>query len=303
MAGASRASSGLEALLSPVNAVKVLLVGAALVGVFHQWLLKQHLHSWGNPDWSHSHVVPLVSLYLLWQAREELSRARARVFWPGLMVVVMGVMCYVMFLVGISNHMGQGFSFILTLFGVVLMLTGPEVTRWAVMPIGYLVFGVTVSKMVMIKLTAQLQLVASKGAWMVLNSVGVSTDIKGNILEVTSGSGLTHQLNIAEACAGMRMVIAFVALGAAVALVGCREWWQRAALLMLAIPVAVLVNVVRVASLGVMTLVNPDLASGSAHMFIGMLWLVPGFLLYMLIMWVLNRLVRGSGASEKGVVS
>jgi hypothetical protein len=51
------------------------------------------------------------------------------------------------------------------------------------------------------------------------------------------------------------------------------------------------VNVLRVATLGVLTLINPEFAAGEFHHFIGLLWLVPAFLLYLLVLWVLSNLI------------
>jgi exosortase/archaeosortase family protein len=57
------------------------------------------------------------------------------------------------------------------------------------------------------------------------------------------------------------------------------------------VPVAVFVNVLRVATLGVLTLINPEFAAGEFHHFIGLLWLVPAFLLYLLVLWILSNLL------------
>lgn len=88
------------------------------------------------------------------------------------------------------------------------------------------------------------------------------------------------------------MLIAFFALAAAVALLSCREWWQRVAVVLLAGPVAVLMNVVRVAVLGILTLIDPNLASGDAHTLIGTILLVPSLFLFLGMVWALNRTVR-----------
>jgi hypothetical protein len=49
--------------------------------------------------------------------------------------------------------------------------------------------------------------------------------------------------------------------------------------------------VLRVATLGLLTMVNPEFAAGEFHHFIGLLWLVPAFLLYLLVLWILGNLV------------
>lgn len=289
------------ACLVPGNLLVMSLLGVAFVVLFADWFWTQHRLSWGDHDWSHAYMVPLISGYLLWQNRVDLSRARMGTFWPGLAPMAMGIVCYVFFIVGFYNHMSQGFSLILTLFGLVLLMLGPAAMRLLFFPISYLVFGVTVSQKIMLYVNAWLQGLAAQGGYVLLNIIGVQTDLKGKTLHITDSTGRAVQpLGIAEACSGMSMVIAFIALGAAMALVACKRWWQRVALLMLAAPVAVLLNVVRIGVLGVLSMYDENLAAGDAHMLIGTLLLIPGFFIYLFIAWALNRSVgdrMGQGAA------
>lgn len=273
------------------------LLVVAFVALFFRWFIKQHHMSMDKPeDWGHAYLIPLVSAGLVWLKREKIFKTTPTVFWPGLAPFVLGIVAYFFCVVGIPNHMLQGFSMILTIFGLVLLIMGPQMMRWLFLPIAYLGFGVTLSEMIMIKLTFQLQLMASQGAGAVLTVLGAlfgfDTRIDGNTIYVTDSLGKVNPLNVAEACAGMRMVIAFIALAAAVALMRCKFWWQRIALVMLSIPVAVALNVARVAVLGLLTLKDPNLAAGDAHMLIGTLLLIPGFLLFLGVVWVLERIVK-----------
>lgn len=281
--------------LTPTGLVVVGVLGAAFAALFHHFFYVQNFQAWTSPDWSHSYFVPLISLYILWTRRADLAGVRARVFWPGLLPLVLGIACYALFqmVTALNNHMLRGFSMILSLFGLVLLLMGPRFMAVAALPIGYLVFGVTLAERIMRPLTFELQLVASHGAASLLNLVGVACDLRGNVLEIQSSEAASGfiPLAVAEACAGMRMVIGFVALAAAVALVGAKHWWQRVTLLMLAVPVAVLMNICRVAALGALVLVNPAFSAGDSHMVVGYILLVPAFLLYMGIAWSLNRVV------------
>lgn len=278
-----------------------LLVGGMLaLGfglLFFRWFYVQHQISLDRPDdWGHAYFVPLISAYLVWMRRDELARARATAFWPGLAPFLLGIMAYFFCVTGVKNHMLQGFSMILCLFGLVLLMLGPAAIRVLFLPIAFLGFGVTVSEAIMIELTFRLQIVASYGAWIVLSAIGAvagfGCEVSNNVLTLIDSRGGEHPLNVAEACSGMRMVVAFGALAAATALLGCRFWWQRVAVLLLAVPIAVFINVGRVAILGLLSLADSNLSEGSAHTLIGTLLLVPGLGLFMLVVWSLNRLVR-----------
>lgn len=297
----SRAAGAVPArllgLFTPAGAVMAATLAIAFVALFYRWFYFQHLHSIGKPDdWGHAYLVILFSAYLVWRDRERLAALRPAVFWPALGPLLVGVMAYFFCVVGVRNHMFQGFSMLLTLFSLALFTLGPAPMRYLFLPIAFLAFGVTISERIMLQLTFQLQLVASSGAYVVLSLIslftGFTVEVAGNTLHIVDSSGRPHPLNVAEACSGMRTVVAFFALAGMAAIVGCRYWWQRVALVLLAAPVAVLINIGRVSVLGLATLSDPELARGGAHMLIGTLLLIPGLLLFMLIVWTLNRVVR-----------
>jgi exosortase len=294
-------------LFTPEAAAATALLAAAFAGLFFRWFYTQHLFSSNQmEDWGHAYVIPLISLYLIRQSRDALARVKPETFWPGLAPFLLGIMCYFFFVASrfTGGHMIQGWAVILTLFGLVLLLLGPRAMRYLFIPIAFLVFGVTVSDMIMIRLTFPLKLIASQGAYLVLSVIGAfagfSADVNGNMLHVITSSGTDIPLNVADACSGMRTVVAFFALAASAAVLGCRQWWQRVALLLLAAPVAILINVGRVATLGLLSLADPNLASGQAHTLIGTLLLIPGLLLFMGIIWALNRAVHDERPPKPG---
>lgn len=293
MQGPQAAGASGSLRITPAAVVAGGVLAAAFVGLFHHWFYKQHLLSLSRPaDWAHSYFVPLISGYIAWQHRERLAAAAVRVFWPGLAPMTLGIAAYAFFAVGYVNHMAQGWSMILTLYGLLLLLLGPGVMRYLTLPVAYLVFAVTISDMLMIALTAKLQLIASHGSYVMLSVLGITADLQGVTLTVFDSQGNALPLNVAEACSGMRQLIAFMALGAAVALVACRHWWQRVALLLLAPPVAIFINIVRVGVLGLLSLWDPEWGAGEAHTFVGTVLLIPAFLLYMGLVWTLKRVVR-----------
>jgi exosortase len=275
----------------------VCLVGFALV--FFRWFVKQGELSLDKPqDWGHSFVIPLIAGYMIWQRRSRIITTPTSIFWPALVPFMLGILAYAYNLFMVRNHMLQGMSLILSLGSLILLLLGPRVFRFLFLPVAYLVLMITIAEGIMLAVTFKLQLLASQGSWLMLNLIGspfgwFSVDIDGNTLVILTSSGESLPMNVAEACSGMRMVVAFYALAVAVALLGSPQWWQRIALILLAGPVAVFMNMIRVTVLGLLMLVNPDLAEGDAHTLIGTILLVPSLLLFLGIAWLLNRLISG----------
>jgi exosortase len=103
--------------------------------------------------------------------------------------------------------------------------------------------------------------------------------------------GTLHPLNVAEACSGMRTLMAFLAIGVAMAALGLPRWWQRALLVLAGVPISLFVNVLRVSSLGLLSMLDSNLSAGEFHSMVGLVWLVPAFLLFLGAMWVIGNIV------------
>jgi exosortase len=306
--GASRAAQPdrVLGLFTATGLVWTALLGTAFLGLYFRWIRTQAEMSLEYmQDWGHAFVIPGISAYLIWRNRGAIARETPRVFWPAAAPFLLGIVGYAYCVVNVRNHMLQGASLVLALGALVLLLTGPRMLRHVFLPIAYLVLAITISEAIMLSVTFGLQLIASQGAWLLLNLIGqpfnwFNVEIQGNTLELISSSGEIFPMNVAEACSGMRMVVAFYALAGAVALLATREWWQRIMLMLLAGPVAILMNIVRVTVLGLLMLIDPALAEGDAHMVIGTLLLFPSLLLFLGIVWALNRVIRPAGARATG---
>jgi exosortase len=299
------ASQRVLGLLTPEGTLVLGLLLIAFFGLFFRWFRIQNLISSTHiEDWGHAYLIPLLSGFLIWKNRIEIAAIRPSIFWPGLAPFVLGIVSYFWGVVGIKNHMFQGFSIILTIMGLSLLMLGPRIARFVFLPIAFLAFAVTISERIMIDLTFPLQLAASQGGYFVLSVVGAAAgftvDVHGNLIDVIDSNGVTHPLNIAAACSGMRMVIAFFALAAATALLGCKVWWQRVALMLLAAPVAIIINTARVSVLGLLSLWDANLASGEAHTAIGTFLLIPGLLLFMGVIWALNKIITPATPAKAG---
>lgn len=105
------------------------------------------------------------------------------------------------------------------------------------------------------------------------------------------GKSLEPALDVAEACSGMRLLMAFLALGVAMAYLHKRPLWQRLVLVASTVPIAILCNIIRVTITGfIYILINPGYAQGVYHDLLGMAMLPLAFGLYGLLAYFMSNL-------------
>jgi exosortase len=250
-----------------------------------------------NADWAHILIIPFFSIYYLFLQRQALLSTPRRVSLPGLVIVMAAIVSFIFWVFPGRNDMFQGLSMVACLFGIAWFLLGPAMMRVIWFAIVYLIFTVKVSDMLWDRLAWQLQLIAARSSEVVLNFVGffvgLDAQVRGATIDLAvNGVPLDPPLNVAEACSGLRMLMAFIALGVAIAFMTPRPWWQRLIMVAATVPIAVLVNVGRVTTLGILyALVDKDLAAGDVHLFIGMLMLIPAAGLCWLLGWTLDKMI------------
>lgn len=250
-----------------------------------------------NADWAHILLIPFFSVYYLFLHRQRILTTPRRVSMPGLLMVLAAIASFIFWVYPGRNDMFQGLSMVACLFGIAWFLLGPTMMRVIWFAIAYLVFTVKVSDMIWDRLAWKLQLIAAQSSEIVLNFLGfflgLDAQVRGATIDLAvRGVPLDPPLNVAEACSGLRMLMAFIALGVAITFMTPRPWWQRLIMLAATVPIAVLVNVGRVTTLGILyALVDKDLAAGDVHLFIGMLMLVPAAGLCWLLGWTLDRMI------------
>jgi exosortase len=293
-------------LISREGWISIGVLGGLFVFLHGNFLLRTWRIAMSDNNWSHSLIVPLIAGYYIYQNRQRLMDVPRRVNWIGLVFVFIGLLGYAFWIYPGRNDMFQGYSMILGLLGVVLFLLGWPMMKVLWFPIAYLAFGVKVSQRLWDEVAVQLQWVAAHSATAVLKffTIFMNFDVSnhGSTIDITQYpkvlvngipmmQPVTNGLNVAEACAGLRMLMAFLALGVALAFLWERANWQRLIMALMAVPIAVAINVGRVTVLGLLSLYNPELTKGDFHIFIGMVMLIPAAGLFLLLGWVLDRLV------------
>lgn len=225
-----------------------LAAGGLLVGVlfaFHQTLFDMVLVWAGKADYSHGFLVAPFAGYLLWTRRHLLP---LRVEWPdpiGLLPLLLGLALSVFAgRTNIAKEFAQGLGLILALTGVVMLLLGRRGLRWAWPSLLFLIFMARLPDQAEIGFLFKLRQLATHASNFVLQTLGYPSYIGGpNGTIITVGE---TRLGVEWACAGLSMVLTFVAVAVAVALLLQRPLGDRLFVIASALPIAIVSNVLRI---------------------------------------------------------
>ena len=211
------------------------LAWAAIFLLFAPDWAEMALHWWDSSTYNHILLVPAILAWLVWQRAGELAKLTPQAWWPGL--IVLGGAFFIWLLGDISGlatatHLGV----VLALQGAVLAMLGPRVSWALLFPLCYGLFLVPIGD----ELVPALQMVTAEITISLTMVSGIPAHIEGVFIDTPAGL-----FEVAEACSGVKFLIAMVALGTLVAHVGFRSWWRRAGFMALAIIIPILANGVR----------------------------------------------------------
>ncbi|HEY0327002.1 MAG TPA: exosortase A [Allosphingosinicella sp.] len=190
---------------------------------------------WNSSTYNHCLLIPPLIAWLIWQRRPEFLRLTPRIWLPGLALVAFGAVAWLLghaASLGFARHAGL----VIMLQGAVVTLLGKAVVRGLLFPLGYAVFLIPFGD----EAVPAMQTVTAEIAMALLDMAGMPAHLEGVFITTAAG-----YFEVAEACAGVKFLIAMVALGALVANVCFRSWKRRALFMAAAIVVPVLANGVR----------------------------------------------------------
>jgi exosortase D (VPLPA-CTERM-specific) len=262
---------------SPVRLYTLFAVAAVAAVAPFARMLADLYNIWNlKPEYSHGFIIPLLSAFLIWRQREQLRSLPFTGSWAGLPLILLG---FVLRVVGERTTMQtlEHYAFLLVLYGLVLALTGPVIFRRLWMPLLMLIFAVPLPTFFNSALSLKLQLISSElGVW-VIRAAGISVLLEGNVIDLGS-----YQLEVAEACSGLRYLFPLMTLAFIVSYLFRGPLWQRVAIFLSSIPITVVMNSLRIGFIGItVEHWGQGMAEGALHEFEG--WLVFMFSLVALL--------------------
>jgi exosortase len=203
---------------------------------------------WHEGLYSHGWLVPLGALALLWMRFQPFEEVPPMERWIGLGLVAAGLLAR-LYAAEYGAQPIDRISFIPAIFGVFMLVGGMRVIEWAWPALAILVFMFPWPLVLERAILGNLQKIASMCSTFVLQTMGISAFREGNLISIP---GMDQPLNIAEACAGLRMATIFGAMAVLMIFLVERPWWDKFVIVLSAIPIALAVNIIRITVTGLL---------------------------------------------------
>jgi exosortase D (VPLPA-CTERM-specific) len=267
------------------SAISAGLLFVALSLVFRS-ALSLIYKSWQLEEYSHGYVIiPLAVLV----AADILSRLRItpKPAWSGFAVVALCVVFMIVFeITGVRGILPQ--LYVVALIGLVAILWGWRLSAALIPAFGLLLLAVPQPALIYYNLSFNMRLLSTSLGVAVLRLLDISVLQDGNIIDLG-----TYQLQVADACNGLRYLFPLLSLSYLVAYFYKAAFWKRAVLFFSALPITVLLNGIRIGLIGVtVDRWGPAMATGVLHDFEGWVFFMVCVLLLLLEVKLLQLIGR-----------
>jgi len=220
----------------------LLVYGRIVFGMAREW--------WTNEDYAHGLFTPFAIAYLVYERRQELVGISGKPSGVGLFIILASQVILAVGFLG-AEYFLQRISILVFSAGLILYLWGWRALWRTAFALILILLAIPLPAVIFNSFALPLQLLASSSAEGVLDMMHVSVLRDGNILTLPHGV----QLNVAEACSGIRSLVSLIALTALVTMLArFRQipWWARLVFILSSIPIALLANASRVAGTGLL---------------------------------------------------
>jgi len=267
----------------------VVILGGLYFVMFQPELVKL-VKRWNHPSEAHGYLIPLFSLYFLYLQRAEIKAMVCKPALTGLFLMLLSLWGYFCFS-RLSWAYPRQVVMVSFLGGLVLYMGGWKMARIAWLPVIFLLFSMPLPARLHTAMTMPMREMASTVATIVLNCFPDVHLVAENVV-IRGNYGIEPvNLNVADACSGMRLLRTFVALGVAMAYLEARPVMHRIVLLISTVPIAIGCNMLRVIITGMIHMfMGAEYATGTLHTWLGFITLAIAFILYGLLTWIINNL-------------
>lgn len=271
----------------------------ALYGVLlffvYRTVLEYMVGKWNGEDFTYCWIIPPLVAYLIWEKRAQLAAVPSRPSWWGLVPFLLGIGLFWLGELG-AEWTIQTISLWLVLVSLCWLHLGWTKLKLIAFPLGFGLATIVPPNAIYAPMTLHLKLISSQIGVKLLQLVGVSAYREGNIIDL----GFT-QLQVVDACSGLRYVIPLFLMGVLLAYYYKAPLWKKGVLILSTVPLSIITNSLRIASVGVLyPLMGEAAAEGFFHDFSGWFIFMTGMAFLLLEMWLLKK-IRSQESANQGL--
>lgn len=228
-----------------------------ILWMWDRWMSKESYYG-------HGFLIPLVSLFFIWQKKDTLKKIKISGSMLGLVFVVMGLLVHIV-CASLKVYFVSGFSFVFVLYGLVLFFFGKEMARSLTFPIFFLLAMIPLPLVLIGNITVKMKLFAAQIATFILNHIGFPCIRDGSIIHMPKSF-----IAVEAPCSGLRSLISLLTLGLLFAYTSKASHVKKGILFLSSVPIAVASNVMRIIMLATVNdLYGEKAAMGFFHDFTG----------------------------------
>ena len=245
-------------------------------------------HDWWNlPEAGHGLLLGPVAIWLAWRSGIRDDAKPNRALGVALLLLAVFVRCAAGLAAELFTMRG---SIVLALAGLTTYQFGfRQLVRWW-LPFALICLSIPLPELFTQALALPLQFRASRMEAALLEMRNVPVHLTGNVIQLPG-----RQLFVTEACSGLRSLTALLSMAVLLGALVLRSPISRIALLLLAIPVAIFINGIRVFLTGFLVyFVSPSFGEGFMHM-------TEGWLLFLVSLSILAASAWLGGVIERSV--
>ena len=221
------------------------------------WLQNLYDHA---PDEGLGKFIPLVVLALIWWKRAELSAVPKRVWWPALVAFAASALLHVLGYIVQQPRISIA-AFFIGLYAITGLLWGWRWLRATFFPYFLMAF-VMPSSNYAERFTFPMRVMATNITVQISHWLGIEVAQQGTLIFEHAGR---FQYNVEAACSGIRSLTIMLAMACIFAFVMFQRTWKRLLLILLAFPLAILGNSMRLLSIVVVAEIFGQKAGNYIH--------------------------------------
>ena len=256
--------------------VRLGIVWATLLALFWRDAADMAAIWWNSSTFNHCLLIIPILWWLVDQRKAELAKLEPRPWALPLLWIAVAAFGWLLGDAGgvaLARHAGL----MMLLQGSVALLLGPAVTRGLLFPLFYMAFLVPFGE----EFVPALQTVTAEMCMWLLAVTGIPAHIDGIYIATP-----TALFRVAEACSGVKFLVAMVALGALVANLCFKSWPRRIVFMAASVVIPIIANGLRAfATIYIAHHGNLDFAASFDHVVFGWVFFGIVIALVMLAGW------------------